>query len=358
MGSWISRLATWATARRGRPQKGGLGTPHRQRGIRPGIEGLERREVLTAAVTPFVSVIGKVPAVGQTATVDFLLASGSLTRPTSQETVLIGLSPRPAAGSAITPTVLNIVGPDGKAKAATYGTGGAPFLSRVAIPAGGGTTYKATVAARSDAAGDFVLDGFLPGDVNGDLRVDSDDMDVIREAYATRQGDPRYNAAADINQDGVVGCRDRAYATQNLGATATVITRPVVVAPVPVATPVAAPVVMAAPAVTPTVVAPVVQAAAPVPVTAAVAAPAPTIVWVPVVMEPGGATAPPGTFGGLTWSPHYSAYYPSQAGGSVPSGPMTYFNVPTTGSPSGPLYYAAPAGQPYQQPIYIASPAR
>ena len=56
----------------------------------------------------------------------------------------------------------------------------------------------------------------LAGDVNGDDRVNTTDLDAIRAAF----GSPGAGIAADINADGVVNLQDLALAAGNFGLTA------------------------------------------------------------------------------------------------------------------------------------------
>ncbi|GEM_PF-1298978 len=47
-----------------------------------------------------------------------------------------------------------------------------------------------------------------PGDLNGDGQVDGADFSLFRQALGSRAGDPRWNPAADYDNDGVVSYRD------------------------------------------------------------------------------------------------------------------------------------------------------
>lgn len=377
MMSWMLRLAAWATPRRGRARMDGARRTRDGREPRLGVEGLERREVLsTASVTPIFSSSGQVRSPSQAAAVDFVLSSGSLTKPRDGTTVLLGLNPRPAAGSSVTPSITKVVGPGGKLSTTTIGSMrvGAPFLTRVAVPSGRDAAYTATVTGLPGETGGVVLDGFLPGDVNGDLQVDTADLDLIRDAYGSREGDSRYTAAADINQDGRVGCRDRSYATRNFGVRATIVPPP---RPPALLTPVA--ISTQAPPPPPPAVAPVVTpvaAAAPVTVAAPPAVAAPivatgtaNVVWIPVLTNPGGATPWSDTIGGRTWPATSSAYYPTQYGAAIPSGPVgavspAYYTTLTTTPPPSPYYFALPAtavaGDPAARagsaPVFVVAP--
>ena len=56
----------------------------------------------------------------------------------------------------------------------------------------------------------------MPGDVNGDGRVDCNDITVVKASFGLRSGQTGYNPAADINGDGVVDIRDLAILSQKL----------------------------------------------------------------------------------------------------------------------------------------------
>lgn len=58
------------------------------------------------------------------------------------------------------------------------------------------------------------------GDVNGDGIIDQRDIDILKVAYGTRKGDPRYDEACDLNKDGLVNVSDLNIATGNYGKTA------------------------------------------------------------------------------------------------------------------------------------------
>lgn len=55
----------------------------------------------------------------------------------------------------------------------------------------------------------------LTGDVDGNFRVDSQDLRAIRAAVGQRAGEPGYNPRFDLNADGQVGCRDLVLARAN-----------------------------------------------------------------------------------------------------------------------------------------------
>jgi hypothetical protein len=56
----------------------------------------------------------------------------------------------------------------------------------------------------------------VPGDVNGDAVVTCDDVAVVRAGFGRRRGQPGYNAAADLNNDGIINVVDLGLVTQRL----------------------------------------------------------------------------------------------------------------------------------------------
>jgi hypothetical protein len=58
----------------------------------------------------------------------------------------------------------------------------------------------------------------IPGDVNGDLRADCTDVSIVRAAFGRREGQPGFDARADVNIDRLVDVRDLAIVTRSLPA--------------------------------------------------------------------------------------------------------------------------------------------
>lgn len=59
----------------------------------------------------------------------------------------------------------------------------------------------------------------MVGDVNGDNRVNIEDLAIVSLAFGTRPGYPRWNVQADLNQDGKVDIYDLVIVAQNYGKT-------------------------------------------------------------------------------------------------------------------------------------------
>jgi len=58
------------------------------------------------------------------------------------------------------------------------------------------------------------------GDVNLDGVIDSYDLETIKEAFGSREGDPNWNPDCDLNGDGEVDIYDSIKVSSNLGKTA------------------------------------------------------------------------------------------------------------------------------------------
>jgi len=56
----------------------------------------------------------------------------------------------------------------------------------------------------------------IPGDVNGDLKVDCSDIAIVKAAFGTHTGQLGFDARADVNLDGVVDIRDLSFVSQHL----------------------------------------------------------------------------------------------------------------------------------------------
>ena len=79
---------------------------------------------------------------------------------------------------------------------------------------------KKILVALALAATLFIL--FRPafaviGDVNGDGKVDMQDIGIVARAFGTSPGAPRWNPAADVNGDGTVDMRDIALVASHFG---------------------------------------------------------------------------------------------------------------------------------------------
>jgi hypothetical protein len=58
----------------------------------------------------------------------------------------------------------------------------------------------------------------VPGDLNGDGKVDCSDLAIVRASFGKRSGQPGFDSRADTNNDGVVNVRDLSFVAQKLSA--------------------------------------------------------------------------------------------------------------------------------------------
>lgn len=88
----------------------------------------------------------------------------------------------------------------------------------------GNYTISATadqVPGETDIADNTLVDGWvvvtIPGDINGDYKVDHMDLLLLASAYGSEVGDPRYIPEADIDCNGKVDHRDLLILASNYG---------------------------------------------------------------------------------------------------------------------------------------------
>jgi hypothetical protein len=91
------------------------------------------------------------------------------------------------------------------------------------------SAYVPPLPDETDIADNTLVDGWIritiPGDVNGDGRVDLRDIFTVGKAYGSVIGDPRYNPNADINGDGKIDLKDYFIVCQNFGVIPQIDTR-------------------------------------------------------------------------------------------------------------------------------------
>jgi hypothetical protein len=76
-------------------------------------------------------------------------------------------------------------------------------------------SFGAPVVADSTA---LLFTGKVAGDVTGDGVVNCSDVAAVRAGFGRRRGQPGYNAAADLNNDGLINVVDLGLVTQRLPA--------------------------------------------------------------------------------------------------------------------------------------------
>ena len=79
------------------------------------------------------------------------------------------------------------------------------------------STYNISVKDKASTSGNFLSGFYLPGDANGDLKVDKTDLALIKANTGSKTGDTSFNFNADSNRDGVINNKDLKLAEGNQG---------------------------------------------------------------------------------------------------------------------------------------------
>ena len=321
-----------------------------------GCESLEGRSLLTATgVTPFAELTGQLTAANQTSQVVFQLNPGQL-KSDQASTVVLGFKVAPASGSAVSPKIVSASGPNGQLTPLAIADHGETALDRSArqthlftrvIPL---TTQSQSltvnVAGITSKTGDYIVDAYLAGDVNGDGTVDATDLAAVQTAYGTRAGQSNYNAAADINGDGRVGCIDRTLTRINLGAHEVATAAVAATAtPTPTPTPVAIPTAVATPVS-------LVPDATPTPIPTPTPTPTPVAVLTPVAATPPVVYSTPVAATTTAATPVvYSA--PVATATTAAATPVVY-STPVAATAATPVVYSAPVTTAATPVVYTA----
>jgi parallel beta-helix repeat protein len=85
------------------------------------------------------------------------------------------------------------------------------------------SAYASPVPGETDRADNNLIDGMvyvgIPGDVNGDHKVNIIDILIVAKMYGQNTNDPHYNANTDINNDGKTNVIDILITAKNFGKT-------------------------------------------------------------------------------------------------------------------------------------------
>ena len=132
---------------------------------------------------------------------------------------IFGVFVQPTSGSLLQPQILAVRGSTGKVLPLEYGR---PFRSGVSNEAvaffkdsaAGPVTIGVTGAHGS--TGSYQVETTLAGDVNGDGTVNFADLQAFAPTYMSQLGSPKYNPAADFNQNGVINLYDAKALLHNM----------------------------------------------------------------------------------------------------------------------------------------------
>ncbi|MEO6810883.1 MAG: dockerin type I domain-containing protein, partial [Isosphaeraceae bacterium] len=183
---------------------------------RPALESLEDRLVLSAAANTLSTAHGVVARPREVSQTVSPIQEANLARP--KHSTIIALFARPSPGSRLDPKIVSTRGPNGAHLPIRHG---APFRAGM-HPAAAFTKVSQPgplttgVTGRDGTTGGYGLSTTLPGDINGDGKVDLSDMQAFAPAYLSHIGDGFYNPAADANHNGFIGQGDAKLMVRNL----------------------------------------------------------------------------------------------------------------------------------------------
>ena len=214
-------------------------SPRKKRDTCLNAEALESRSLLTAgAGNTFAIIPGTVAKVGDVTAIKFTIDPAHFHVPKGKFTLGIDVAPDPTG--TLKPTIAAVRSANGKLIPQTFHSVYDPHLATSQAGTSGMTsavltpvhlnaanpkapvTYEVDVKGLSGTSGKFLLGFYLPGDANGDGKVDQTDVNVVTaslnaRASSTTGGTSKYSFGADVNRDGRIGKIDLRYTQQNLG---------------------------------------------------------------------------------------------------------------------------------------------
>ncbi|SIO59673.1 hypothetical protein SAMN05444166_6137 [Singulisphaera sp. GP187] len=213
--------------------------PRRRQQVQLCAEALETRQLLTGgAGNTFAIIPGTIDKPNGTVSVSFTLDQSHFTRPKGK--VAIGIDVVADPSGSLKPLISSVTDPHGKIIPQTIHAIYDPHVKHRQVAGGKGTsavispigsfpsdpsqpvTFTTQVQATGKTTGKFLLGFYLPGDANGDGKVDQTDLKLVRSLLGSKAGDKRYSFDADTNRDGRITATDVAYTKQNMGVTTTI----------------------------------------------------------------------------------------------------------------------------------------
>ena len=200
-------------------------------------EVLEGRQLMTGGAGDTIALsTGTIAAVNGTTSSPFVVESGHFTAPKGH--LVLGVDVVAATGSTLQPQIASISqgslhvattgaprGPQPHVKGSTADSTPHAVLATLNLPHKG-TTFSASfttkVVATAKTNGAYLLGYYLPGDVNGDGKVDPSDLATIKSLVGKTVNDSAYQFDADSNRDGKITMADYKIAKQNLGVSTTI----------------------------------------------------------------------------------------------------------------------------------------
>lgn len=189
---------------------------------------LERREVPASMGNTFAILPGEVTKAGDLSSIKVNLDKNLFTLPKGKAT--LGVAVAATSGGTVSPVINKVVNQSSKsvgiaAPASKKITAAAPtnlppkpvLFSAQLGKGSAASSYTVSVKDSKNGTGSYLSGFYLPGDANGDLKVQKSDVDLIKGAIGSKTGDSKYNFNTDSNRDGVIDNTDLKYAQQNLG---------------------------------------------------------------------------------------------------------------------------------------------
>jgi|GEM_PF-3949222 len=187
---------------------------------RPQMESLEQRALLTT--TPgvgnnFALVARPVENPGEVVEVPFTIDRTSFSSP--GRSMVIGIDVIDHGVSRLNPMVQEVRDETGRSLPKLNAEADRASLVQINLPrAGDRAQFHAQVAGREAGTGSTLTGFYLPGDANGDRKVDPQDARLVRTILGARRGDPTYLFDADADRNGVIDQNDLRLTQLNHGA--------------------------------------------------------------------------------------------------------------------------------------------
>lgn len=186
--------------------------------FRPDVEACEARVALSAAVPVAhtnVAVTGQVTTPGVAADVSVPVPAKQIDR----SSVIVTETIQAAPGSGLIPSIIKVLGPNGKPLPVHRGGPPDPInhaLTHIYIRVSQPGTLTTEVVGLKGTTGAFTVNASIPGDTHGSGSVTIADLQAFAKAYLTTQGDALYNPAVDANHNGQVGLADGQMLLRNV----------------------------------------------------------------------------------------------------------------------------------------------
>ena len=192
---------------------------------------LERRDVPASNLgNTFAIVPGEITKAGDAAVIKVNLTSDLFTIPKGRAT--LGVAVAATTASTVQPLISKVVNGTNKSvvQPAAPGAGktvsaavvttktATPSLLNVQLNKGQkSSSYSVSVKDKASGKGNFLSGFYLPGDANGDLKVDKTDLTAIKSKIGAKVGAANYDFNADSNRDGQIDNADVKLAQSNQG---------------------------------------------------------------------------------------------------------------------------------------------